>query len=447
MAFLGGILKPEMLCVGHIKVGMNGPPYKTSTGKTAYKPMKFSYFRLTTCERNQHDNNNLFMDDALIGSLGDKIGRDRQGNITSFPIRLMYNTPELNFPTSLICYKGAIRVCSGDGEGNGIDRNGINVKCPCPRPPGECSISGVLSVLIEGAEMFGGCWKFRTKGRNSCNAILASLYLIQEETRTKQTPNGCLAWLPLRMVVYPKSTVTPEGYPTVVPVVSIVYPGPRERLYQHAIELTEQKAQMLIDMQRTETKLLISAVPVDEEEEADVAKEFYPDEAVNEVPLPPKETIEEGEPAIEKPKAQAMRQRTVVMIPASEGKKAVMSGGITNETIMAIKAFKDAHKAEAGKIIDVHLAAMNLSKSPHPQDFTEAEGQACLAELKTAFEQPQEPEHVNAEIIPPEDDFVDQVHCPNAACLIPRANCGPCKRRIGCPEVPQEPLADEEPPF
>ena len=131
-------------------------------------------------------------------------------------IRLMFNDVEANFPTRLACYNGRKVFCSGDGceamQANKDDYvNKIKVNCPCKRiedshqGKGKCKPSGRLSVLIEGAELVGGCWVLRTTSWNTIQSILGSLTFIKTLT------NGELAGIPLSLVLNPKQVTTPTG--------------------------------------------------------------------------------------------------------------------------------------------------------------------------------------------------------------------------------------------
>lgn len=450
----GDLVNRRPVVAGYVKWGGKKPPQKKGT-KEFRRPYQLGHFKIVTLER---DENGDFIEDTFTT---EKI-RDKclynGPYLVGIPIRLPFDDPLKNFPTRLVAFgrnskDRVAQLCSGNGEEAIVTETKKPVKCPCDwyhDPKGPCKKNGVLHFTIEGAGMYGALWQARTTSGNTIGAIESSLLRFQKDTITPKFPNGCLSWLPLGLIIVPKTTTTPDGATTKIWVVSIISNLDREDIYRRLIEVAKVREQLQIGMAKIDDDVYVTAEAKDSEMGEDaIASEWYPAQAGEHKKL---DIVEEGAVAeedliLEKPKAQVMRQRTLEIIPAKDGKKAIMTAGITLETIKGIRRFKAEHGDSANGIVTAHLQALNLSSTPGDQDFTEVEGLACLAELNAAFEQPQEPEHVDAEIIPPADDFVDQVHCPNAACMIPRANCGPCPNRKGCPEVPQEPLDDEEPPF
>jgi hypothetical protein len=292
---------PSLLEFGKIKIGMKGKLVRNQFRL----PQKLDHFLITTTEKDESDN--FILDDELM----DKIKEyNKTEKLTSIPIVLLYNDIELNFISRFVCYRGTTRWCSGDGEtAYRVGAKSVleKIECPCercePDYPGEdgkgkgkCKASGCLSVLIQGAEVVGGVWKYRTTGYISVRAITASLLLIKNQT------GGLLAGLPLEMIVRPKKTTSPvDGKPVTIYIVTLIYRGSpaklREVAYQIATEETKHRLE-LGNVEQEVRKMLTTAV--DEEivggDEQEHAEEFYPEDiAAENIDLDP-----EPEPAPEK---------------------------------------------------------------------------------------------------------------------------------------------------
>jgi hypothetical protein len=212
-------LTPMLMEIGKIKIGMKGEEIVSKNNKTFRKAVRIDHFRIVTNERDSEDN--LIIDEELVEIIkkDGKAKFNKDGNLISIPIQLLYNDINLTFPHELVSMVNWKRSCSGNGK-TAITRDGRTVKCPCPRiEPGyegkdKCLYSGVLSCVIDGANI-GGCHKFRTKGFNSVNYILSSLSLIKTIT------GGLLAFLPLNLIVTSKRTVNPKtGEPLTINVVT-----------------------------------------------------------------------------------------------------------------------------------------------------------------------------------------------------------------------------------
>lgn len=274
-------IMPGLLEIGKIKIGIKGEWVESQTGVKFRPPKKLDHFVITTNERNE--NGDYLVDTELVEKLkaDDKAKVNADGNLVGIPIRLLYNDTDLCFPTRYVCYKGAkIAWYSNDGitmhtrDGREVP---FNPQLVDPDYQGEDKgkINGVLSVIIEGAETFGGCWKFRTTSINTVKSILGSLSVIKHAT------GGRLAFLPLMLTVQPKSTVIPgTGAPTTVHIVSVVFQGSVEALQQKAITMARENAQYLIEMQKVEDearKIVDEAEVLTPEEEKEVAEEFFPE--------------------------------------------------------------------------------------------------------------------------------------------------------------------------
>jgi hypothetical protein len=280
-------LVPGLMEMGKIKIGRKGDARQGKNG-TWQMPQKLDHFIVTTMERGQ-DNN--FVPDAEIHAALGPTPRE-------IPIRLLYDDPALNFPTRYSCYYGKTLFCSGDGEtAQRLRKDGSReaVQCPCNRQDptfagddgkgkGKCKINGVLSVMIEGAEVVGGVWKFRTTSYNSVVGILSSMALIRRIT------GGRLAGIPLRMTVTPKSVADPiHGSQQTVYVVGLQYRGTVESLQNTGYQIAMTEAQHGIRVEQIETearRMLAYEPPGDDplgvDDVDDVVDEFYPEEAAAE---------------------------------------------------------------------------------------------------------------------------------------------------------------------
>lgn len=233
-------------------------------------------------------------DDAIL---------DTDKNIIGIPIRLLYNSIDLNFSTRYAAYVGGKCVCSGDGE-KGKTRDGREVECPCKQQePGyegkdKCKANGRLICIIDGAPIVGACHILRTTSINTVKSILGSLAFIQ------QAASGMLAFLPLHLILKPKTVTIPTtGQLTTVYVSSIVYRGPIESLRRDALGMAKEKAQYLIEMDTVEesARELLSKVEESEQEQRDISDEFYPDTVDAEVIDNP---AEQESPAEQKPEVK-----------------------------------------------------------------------------------------------------------------------------------------------
>lgn len=274
---------PQLLEFGKIKIGNKGKLVRD----TFRMPQKLDHFIVTTTEKDNDDN--FILDTELMEKL---MKPNNLEKLTSIPVILLYNDIDLNFVSRYVCYRGATRWCSGDGE-TAYRINAKNVQekieCPCERCentyPGEdgkgkgkCKASGCLSVLIQGAEVVGGVWKYRTTGYNSVRAITASLLLIKNQT------GGLLAGLPLEMIVRPKKTTSPiDGKPVTIYIVTLIYRGTPQALRKLAYDVaTEEAAHRLKlgDVESEVRKMLTTSV--DDEivggDEVEHAEEFYPED-------------------------------------------------------------------------------------------------------------------------------------------------------------------------
>lgn len=330
---------PALLEFGKIKIGRKGKLVRN----TFRMPEKLDHFIITTTEKDNEDN--FVLDTELMNKIMFDNSIDK---LTAIPVILLYNDVELNFLSRYVCYRGATRWCSGDGEtASRVNKNGHEeIQCPCercePDYPGEdgngkgkCKASGCLSVLIKGAEVVGGVWKYRTTGVNSVRSITASLLLIKNQT------GGLLAGIPLEMIVRPKKTSNPvDGKPVTIYIVTLIYRGSPQKLRECAYQIATEEAQFRLKLDDVETdvrKMLTSSVDdeITGEDEAEHAEEFHPEEFIEDVNVSDLEgsTVRILPPEPEKHKPKPRKKKTAEPAPEPEQVQEPADEIIVDDTI------------------------------------------------------------------------------------------------------------------
>ena len=301
-------LVPMLAERGKIKIGGLGDErQKKGSNETYRQPEKYDYFLITTVQRDAAGR--LLADKELMEKLAKANGPTIPKGpykglplIKEFPVRLLYDNIDLNFPTRYACYTGKRCWCSGDGETAqrlaGQNGNYQQVQCPCERlellyqGKDKCKIMGTLQTLIEGTNRIGGVWKLRTTSWNSVNAILSSLALIKTIT------NGILAGIPLHMVVSPKTATIPgTGETMPIYVVSLEYRATgrkhlaiadglsqeitltaEEELAERGYEIARKRIDHRVKMEQIESearKMLVGPQAESVEEQAETGAEFF----------------------------------------------------------------------------------------------------------------------------------------------------------------------------
>ncbi len=261
---------------GKIKIGVKGELTTSGKGMEFSQPKKLDHFIITTMERDQ---TGRFIEDVeLMRRLAPSGGKIRE-----IPVRLLYDNPDLNFPTRLACYIGNRCVCQGNGEtALQLTHDGryVEVECPCLRNQPDyqgrdrCKLNATLLVLLGGSERVGGVWKFRTTSWNTAKAILSSMALIRFIT------GGVLAQIPLRMVLSPKTvTAAAAGQCQVVYIVNLEFAGSEEDLTDIGYRIRRKQIlhQVRMDRIEEEARLLLAHQVETLEEQAEVQQEFYPE--------------------------------------------------------------------------------------------------------------------------------------------------------------------------
>lgn len=260
-------LTPRLGECGKIKIGGKGKETLSKYGKKMRLPEKYDHFVITGMAKDENDD--FIPDPVIMGILGEKP--------TVIPVRLPYDDPSLNFPTSYARYETAACQCRGDGE-LAVTAEGETIECnpeTCPHHGKTCKATGVLSVMLDDAPTVGGVYKFRTVGWNSINNLTASMEFIRGLT------NGILAGIPLYLTLTPKYTTIPgTGKRTIIYMVNLVYRGNFEAMKQAIRATLETRKEMKYSIEDFEKLALAEQnAPEDPEEAKDIQEEFYPETA------------------------------------------------------------------------------------------------------------------------------------------------------------------------
>jgi hypothetical protein len=132
-------------------------------------------------------------------------------------------------------------------------------------------------------------------------AIIASMNMIKTLTGGGQidsdgNPVGPLAWIPLKMMVSPKSTISPEGQPVLIYVVRLEFDGLDERLTELGYQLMRKRIEHGMNMgrlQKQAQRLLVAPHQEDELDQVETAEEFF-SEAVTDLSSPHPEGPDDG---------------------------------------------------------------------------------------------------------------------------------------------------------
>jgi hypothetical protein len=270
-------LLPGLTEIGKIKIGKKGTARPTSAGTGTWRPpVKLDHFIVTGLERDAADNDNFKVDVQIMKILGEKPRK--------IPIRLLFDSVEANFQSRYSCYRGKTLFCSGDGEGAfQTNEKGLKVwiQCPCGREqPGykgqdKCKINGVLSCIIDGADVVGGVWKFRTTGYNSTVGMQSSLCLI------RSLSGGLLAGLDLDMTIQKKVGTDPDGKSVTIEVVGVLFRGSIQALQKKSLEIASTNAEFRVRLAHVEEEV-IKMIGVDSElvdQAGDIVEEFHPEQS------------------------------------------------------------------------------------------------------------------------------------------------------------------------
>jgi hypothetical protein len=248
--------------VGKIKIGGKGETRKSKDGKDYQLPVKYDHFVITTTEKGQ--DGNFKIDKEIM----DKLGPSPK----EVPIRLPFDSIDMNFFTSFQYYHGNKCVCKGDGV-HAVrikDDEEKNINCEPDKcqylADAKCKVSGILSCHIPLTMQVGAVHRFRTHSWNSVSNILASLEYIKENT------NGILQGLPLKLVFLKKATAEHGN----VNVVTIVLDGiEMMKMRELAWSEFENRTRLGLDMKQLELKARDAGFLNDTDDPEDIQAEFY----------------------------------------------------------------------------------------------------------------------------------------------------------------------------
>lgn len=280
--------------IGKIKIGRKGTVRQSGQGNPFQPPQKLDHFLVTTLERG--DDGNYVVDAGAHRQLGEK-PRD-------LPVRLVFDDPDLNFQSRLVCYRGKTLWCHGDGvEAQRLQKDGTwkahdCASCPLADPAFQaspenqqwpkCKMNGRLSVMLGTAQKVGGVHVLRTTSYNTIVGITSSLAFLTSVT------GGPLAGLPLTLSLRPKTATDPSGKTQTIYVASLAYSGDMEALQEVALDISLKRERNRIRIEQVEREArLMLAAPIGGagdvlgDDSADVISEFYPEEAAAELTAAP----------------------------------------------------------------------------------------------------------------------------------------------------------------
>ena len=270
-------ITPSLAVHGGIRAGTKGEEVISKQGNKFRLPQKLDHYIITTTERDLKTDLLVLEKDLMDKLKDDKSLVDKKGDLTTIPIRLLYNDVDLNFNAWNACYVKGKCVCSGNGE-TAKTRDNRDIKCPCDKinydyqGKDKCKVNGKLYVIIDGIETVGACYVLRTTSKNTVKSILGGLSFLKAST------GGILAFLPLHLVLKPLTVETPVGIQTIY-ISSIIFRGTIQDLQTKSLEMAKSKAKYLIAMDSVEDKAryALSKTTESPQEEKDVQQEFYPD--------------------------------------------------------------------------------------------------------------------------------------------------------------------------
>ncbi|MBG6704310.1 hydrolase or metal-binding protein [Pseudomonas aeruginosa] len=217
--------------------------------------------------------------------IDEELRKAQGGKIRSIPIRLLFNSPDLNFRAEYCLFdrQSGRPICVGNGETcKRRGRDNID-SLPCPSPDG-CSLAkggackpyGRLNVVI-GDEDALGSFVFRTTGFNSIRTLAARLQYLQAISGDR------LACLPLELRLRGKSTRQSHGSPIFYVDITVRSGLSTEAALQHARETDEVRQASGFDQQALDAAarqgFANGAFEDSEEEGGAIVDEFFPEPA------------------------------------------------------------------------------------------------------------------------------------------------------------------------
>lgn len=262
------LLKPRPQELGKIKIGGVGEKRRAQSGREYQLPVKYDHFVVTT--RHRGPDGNFLKDEQIHSKLPE--------NPTELPGILMYPTPEENFHAEMVQYDGRTKVVTCDGEERTDIRRATCMACPRLKDPDfDCGCKPYMRLHIQlwDSPMMG-YHVFRSTGWETTNNIQTALREIHDRF-------GTLYHAPVKLVLYPASVNYEEGGKAKTSeafMVGLVLASSMEQVSQQMVN-----AKRLMETTRHELKALSGQVleeqaKRDVEEAEEIAKEYFPDRAV-----------------------------------------------------------------------------------------------------------------------------------------------------------------------
>lgn len=301
-------IQPGLVERGKIKIGVKGEKRQSRQGGEFQLPKRLDHFVVTTLHRDS-ETNNFVVDREIHEKLG-------TGKPTQLGVRLLYDDIELNFPSRYVAYQGRTLARSCDGETceqRQGDGSYVEQACMCRGldlfDERHCKPSGVLSVMLDAADVVGGVWKFRTTSYNTVRGIMSSMMLIKSIT------GGPLAGIPLVLTITPKAVTNPkDNTQQTVHIVSLEYRGREDDLRAIGVQRALQREKQRQQIEQIEQVARAMLAPPTALQDEDTIEEFFPREAAREEGV---EVAEDGPPALAAPEPAAKPQ----VAPAPEPQK------------------------------------------------------------------------------------------------------------------------------
>lgn len=371
------IIPVRVVEIGKIKIGGLGATRTSQTGTTWRLPEKYDHFVVTTMHRNEAGD--LLPDAKLMAKLKDEYA-DSDGKVRVLPIQVLSDDIDDILQSSYLFYSGRKMAARSDGKSLtrwiDFDKN-IWLAEPVDEPWTDAwknrtdkngnrifKLNTIFNCVITASDAkWGGIYRFRTTSQITSEQLVSTLLALKDLT------GGVLRGLPLRLAVRPMRVnplVKGKATSSVVYVVHVELHGAdimsvRQMALNYAkFELENRSA---IEHSRIEYKKLL-ALPgyyENSREHAEVASEFYPDEA---------ETPE---------------------VPASDP-LAVELGITVNEPEAVVEAeFNDVAPADEPAIathdaeyLTGLMASMNIKPSECSSWLAERFGVHCVGDLKAS---------------------------------------------------------------
>ena len=328
-------ISPKMPEIGKIKIGMKNQQSKpTKAGGAFNPPVKLDHFLIVKPERNADKVNYKIWDE-----LQNKLGK----NPTELKCILPFDNPELNFMTSFAYYDSRRCKCRGDGETaemifdrDGTPKNFIFVDngpkevkkgdkrkivcnyetCPNAQPDAKgnykCKPNGILRVIIPDSGYLNGFFAFRSTSWNTISFLTAAL-----DEMFKQS-NGVMAYLPAKLKTFQKYTESHGN----VRVVTIDWDMDQVAdMVQIVNKERSRRLELGIDVKQKERLAITSGALVDNDEPAEIAKEFYPENTIEHQEVKQKidtDITERSSAILGDVKPEETKEKMIIGIPPEE---------------------------------------------------------------------------------------------------------------------------------